>query len=563
MKIKPSIFSTLILLLGFPTGIFAVEKNSAGNAFTFSTSPSESVLLLDDHAVARTKNLTQKFFPAGKHPANPVMRRSEPWEGVGPYVFCNRLIQDEKTGQLRLWYVGHRPPIEYAMGYATSFDGLKWTKPDLAVCRVGDKSALNCIVPDRNADGTGSFVRDPRPETPSHRRYMGVKFTYDGECASFSADGIVWRNYASNPVWRVPADAIHLMWDERRQKFVGFYKVWELIGKEVKPGGPAEGVPFIAHMPTFTPKDLGNGTAEFEGPRITFRAPESATVETQKFILRSGKQGADDGGGVSLSGEWNAKRVQAFAESNDGIHWSNEQVILRADEKDPPTANIQIMFVIPYGGYYLGFLTLHDEAGYFRIHLAWSADGLKWQRPTSRVPWLDVGAQGSFDSGMILGPVDPIFWEKEMWFPYGGFDILHNSPRQDFESALGMATTRLDGFAAWEAGNESGELVTQPFVCNGDRLFVNANAKNGSVAVEVLDEKGNALKGLETKSCRAITTDTLEKGGWIQWKKEKDLRRVQGKQIQLRFTLKNAKLYSFRVADEKTMKLSVPRATTR
>ncbi|MGI8966757.1 MAG: hypothetical protein ACR2H1_11815, partial [Limisphaerales bacterium] len=185
------------------------------------------------------------------------------------------------------------------MGYATSFDGLKWTKPDLSVCRVGDKPALNCIVPDRNADGTGSFVRDPRPETPSHRRYMGVKFTYDGECASFSADGIVWRNYASNPVWRVPADAIHLMWDERRLKFVGFYKVWELIGKEVKPGGPAEGIPFIAHMPTFTPKDLGNGTTEFEGPRITFRAPEAAIVETRKFVLRSDKQGADDGGGTS------------------------------------------------------------------------------------------------------------------------------------------------------------------------------------------------------------------------------------------------------------------------
>lgn len=37
---------------------------------------------------------------------------------------------------------------------------------------------------------------------------------------------------------------------------------------------------------------------------------------------------------------------------------------------------------------------------------------------------------------------------------------------------------------------------------------------------------------------------------------------LQGKQIQLRFTLKNAKLYSFRVADEKTTKLPVPRATT-
>jgi hypothetical protein len=54
-----------------------------------------------------------------------------------------------------------------------------------------------------------------------------------------------------------------------------------------------------------------------------------------------------------------------------------------------------------------------------------------------------------------------------------------------------------------------------------------------------------------------------ESDGWIQWTKEADLRRVEGKQIQLRFTLQNARLYAFRIADEKTMRRPVPRATTR
>jgi hypothetical protein len=107
--------------------------------------------------------------------------------------------------------------------------------------------------------------------------------------------------------------------------------------------------------------------------------------------------------------------------------------------------------------------------------------------------------------------------------------------------------------------------VTQRFRCNGDRLFINADAQKGSLAVEVLDENGNPIKEFESKSCRPVTTDTLadEHAGWIQWPKQKDLRRLQGKQIQLRFTLQNARLYSFRVADEQTMKLPVPRATTR
>ena len=101
--------------------------------------------------------------------------------------------------------------------------------------------------------------------------------------------------------------------------------------------------------------------------------------------------------------------------------------------------------------------------------------------------------------------------------------------------------------------------------CDGDRLFINAEAQNGSVSVEVIDEKGTPLKGLEMQSCRAVVADTLEKTneGWMQWKREKNLRRVQGKQIQLRFILRNARLYSFRVADEKTIHLPAPHATTR
>lgn len=475
-------------------------------------------------------------------------------------------MQDEKTRELRLWYIAYDFTGNfYRWGYATSKDALHWTKPDLDVERFGDAPAKNLLPLGPHPEkGTRSIARDPRPETPAHRRYLGVRFTYEGEFVSFSPDGIHWTEHPANPIWSVPSDMIHVMWDERRQKFAAFFKVWELKGREVKPGGPAEGTPFVAHLPTFTPKDLGNGTTEFEGPCITFRPPGAAEVQKRRFILRSGQQGADDGGGVSLSGEWNAKRVQTFAESEDGIHWKNEQVVLRADAQDPPTANIQYLFVIPYGGYYLGFITMHDEAGYFRIQIAWSADGLSWQRP-ARVPWLDVGPAKAFDCGMILGPADPVLWEREMWFPYGGFPIRHDSKETDWESAIGMATLRLDGFAAWEAGAESGELVTHPFLCNGDRVFINAEAQNGSVAVEVLDENGNPVKGFETKSGRAISTDTLVKegDGWVQWKKEKDLHRLQGKQIQLRFTLRNARLYSFRVADEKTIRLPVPRATNR
>jgi hypothetical protein len=532
----------------------------------FTIKPSESVLLLDDHTVARTKNLTQHFFPAQKHPANPVMRRTEKWEGVGPYLWGNRLMQDEKSGELRMWYIAFDYTGNfYRWGYATSKDAIHWTKPDLGIERFGNTLAKNLLPLGPHPEkGTRSIARDPRPETPSHRRYLGVRFTYQGELVSFSPDGIAWLEYPMNPAWHVPSDIIHIMWDERRNCFTAYYKLWEVSGTLVQTNNSDPEKPFVAYMPTYDMTNQNNGTTSFGGPMIHFHTDGAAEVKRTNFVLRAQNQGKDDGGGTSLSGAWTAKRVQAWAQSDDGIHWKNEQVILRADKQDPATANIQFMFVMPYGGYYLGFLTMHDEAGHFRIQLAWSGDGLHWNRPW-RKPWLDVGTGEAFDRGMVLGPADPILWEREMWFPYGGFPIRHDSPETNWESAIGLATTRLDGFAAWQAGAETGELLTQPFRCNGDRLFVNADVQSGSLQVEVLDEKGKPIKGFESKSSRPITADTLvkESDGWMQWKAKKNLQSVQGKLIQLRFTLKNARLYSFRVADEQTTKLPVPRATQR
>jgi hypothetical protein len=509
---------------------------------------SETILLLDEHTVAAKSNLTQRFFPAAKHPSNPVMRRTEKWEGVGPYVWGNRLMLDEKTGDARLWYIGYDYKGNYyRWGYATSKDGLHWTKPNLGIEKLGNELASNCLPLGPHPEkGTRSIARDPRPETPSHRRYLGVRFTYEGEYVSFSPDGIAWLEYPLNPAWFVPSDIIHVMWDEARNRYTAYYKVWELRGTRIENDGSRK--PFLGYFPWYNMTNR-NEVADFAGPQIHFRTNAAAEVKQTNFVLLAVNQGRDDGGGTSLSGSWTAKRVQAWAESDDGIHWKNEQVVLRADREDPPTSNIQFMFVIRHGGYYLGFLTMHDEAGAFRIQLAWSRDGLQWNR-TWREPWLDIGPQAAFDSGMVLGPADPMFRGKEMWFPYGGFPIRHDSPDQNWESAIGLATIRTDGFSAWEAGSQPGELVTQPFKCTGDLLFLNADASAGSVRVEVM-ENNREVKGFEAAACKVISNDTLaDDPSAVQWKKRKDLRDLRGKNIQLRITMQNARLFSFRMENK-------------
>jgi hypothetical protein len=129
-RIKTRSFCILLLacLASFGASGFAQESNEF-EATSFTTSPRESVLLLGDPTVARTSGLTQRFFPAQKHPANPVLRRAEPWEGNGPYLWGSRLMQDSQSPELRLCYIAYRhEDNHYRWGYATSLDGLKWTR---------------------------------------------------------------------------------------------------------------------------------------------------------------------------------------------------------------------------------------------------------------------------------------------------------------------------------------------------------------------------------------------------------------------------------------------------
>jgi hypothetical protein len=501
--------------------------------------------------------------PAKRHPANPVIRKTEAWEGVGPYVWGTRLLQDVPTGEFRLWYIAYDfAGNYYRWGLATSRDGLSWTKPELNVSQFGGKPARNLLSFGPHAEkGARSIARDPRPGTPPERRFLGIRFTYDGEMVAFSPDALHWTEHPANPVWHVPSDIIHVMWDERRQCFSAYYKLWEVAGTEVLPSG--EHRPFLAYMPTFDNKKRADGKSEvFTGPVVHFRSGAAAEVKNETFVLVSDGQGKDDGGGASLSGAWAAKRVQAWARSDDGVHWTDEQLVLRADDRDPPTANIQYMFVMPYGGYYLGFLTLHDESGRFRIQLAHSADGVKWSRPW-REPWLGGGDKGAFDSEMVLGPADPIIHRREMWFPYGGFPIRHDTTATDWNAAVGLAVTRLDGFAAWrEAEGKVGELVTQPFRCDGDRLYVNADAPRGEVKVELLDDAGKPISGFEADACRPLRGDTLATDGRVRWHANDSLKAVAGRTVRLRFVITRADLFSFRIADEKTAELPVPRATT-
>ena len=56
------------------------------------------------------------------------------------------------------------------------------------------------------------------------------------------------------------------------------------------------------------------------------------------------------------------------------------------------------------------------------------------------------------------------------------------------DGAIGLGTLRLDGFMSVDAGNRGGVLTTKPLAIEGKRLYVNANAAEGELRVEIVDD---------------------------------------------------------------------------
>src|SRR6185436_12388172 len=103
--IVPSV-QRFIAGLSVISSTFLLHVHSAFSA-NLPLKPGQTVLLLDRSTVASATNLRQQFFPAKKYSGNPVLRRTEPWEGVGPYIWGTRLMQDAASKELRLWYTAY------------------------------------------------------------------------------------------------------------------------------------------------------------------------------------------------------------------------------------------------------------------------------------------------------------------------------------------------------------------------------------------------------------------------------------------------------------------------
>ncbi len=372
----------------------------------------------------------------------------------------------------------------------------------------------------------GLFIYDSAYATvPPEKRKPGTymksicRGRKDGLCYAFSKDGIRWTKPMLNIVkWKgkpsnILSEHVHgvgVMKDMRERDPARRYKMF-FKGQIMSVRFSLDGLHWGQYIAC---------------PEI------SAAGDTHNNTIWSPELGKY----VGFTRLWNEnRRVVGRTESPDFVHWTKAVEVFRGKH----LFDIYSMPVFRYAGVYLGFPAIFDErADRVWTELAWSPDTIHWYRIDEGTPLIpNSEKKGDYDWGTIFAS-KPILKDDMIRIYYGGCNGGHFDWRDGF---LCLATLRLDGFAGYEPVkiNEQGIVITKP-IDFGSGLRITADAEGGTVIVSLIDKTGKVL--LTSQPITANVTDEL-----VIWKDKSELKKVVGKEVRLKFAIKRAKLYSFRL----------------
>jgi hypothetical protein len=249
------------------------------------------------------------------------------------------------------------------------------------------------------------------------------------------------------------------------------------------------------------------------------------------------------------------------------LKWSEPVPVVVTDETDHRQARlleggthaeIYNMSAFPYGGQWLGLITLFRRTGEPKVikgpdqskddgpidvQLVHSRDGRIWERCSDRSPVIPLGPYG-YDSGSILGVCNsPVIVGDEMWMYYTAMTTTHGGYLPEKEFSIARASWRLDGMVSMQAGNETGSIETVLCQTEGEKLFINADVKKGELKVEVLDVNGKAIRGYQEDECISLTGDSVKRR--VTWHSRELL--PDDVPFRLRFYLRNGDIYSYTI----------------
>ncbi|MFP6768834.1 MAG: hypothetical protein VB859_11720 [Planctomycetaceae bacterium] len=400
--------------------------------------------------------------------------------------FYGTVLYDE--GRFKMWW---RKPGQVGFGYSESKDGLRFTSK-------ADVTGINFA-----GDFTLSVMIDPRETDPAHR----YKAAYDapGMAAglAYSRDGIRWTTYnRGRPVTKRAADTYNfLLWDEA-----------------------------AATYRLFTRTDFGTsgGQGEWRGTRMMVNA------DPKQHPLK-----------------W--KTVRNWVFDRDGKKESRRRQIYSVTDWMRHGVHFGLMSVYEWpsdfseGG---PDKVKRHERDVMNFYIATSRDADSWDLSWiyAGQPIVPRGPSGSFDKDLLIPASSIVTHAGRHWLYYCGANERHGDPtfKMQRDHAIGVATIGEDRLVGLEAADH-GVLLTRPFRLDGKHLVLNSVVqKGGRLRVAVLDSEGHARPGFAADQSRSSGGD--HPVNRVRWSGKARLASLAGKTIRLKFDIRRAILYSFRIA---------------
>lgn len=401
--------------------------------------------------------------------------------------FYGTVLHDE--GKFKLWY---RKPNGGGFGYCESADGLAFEhRADIeGIPFAGDYT----------------LAVEIDPSAPPQRRFLaGFDAVGMAAGAAHSADGIHWTaDNGGQPITFRAADSYNqILWD-------GKARLHRL----------------------FTRSDFGpaGGEAELRGTRSMIHTAWPARP-TEWSLVRQwvfDREGAEE-----------ARRRQIYAVTcwiRHGVYFALLSVYEHPGDTSEGAATDK--------------RTRHEK-DVMNFYIAASRDGDWWDLHWvySGQPLIPRGPAGAFDKDIVLPASTIVTHQDRHWLYYSGADERHGTEKTRFDRshAIGLATLPLDRFVGLTAGEQEGVVISKPFRLEGQELVLNLDATGGVAAVEILDEQGTPWPGFGRQEL-ATLTGASQLRFTPRWEGQDGVAALEGKVVRLKFTLKNASLYSFQVA---------------
>lgn len=470
---------SMILLIIVVVFLNAGCEKATSEALELSSGPH---LFIDDYLIGEQSFLNRTVNNPTKLPEPIVwggMNRDQVWQ---PYL---SVIFDEDLDRYRMWY---NTPIDTNevsrchIGYLESEDGINWIRPH-RILDFPHEIQFGVTVLDRGADWGNP-----------NERYVLATYLKPGFRIATSPDGFEWTSLSDEPVFLHNHDINSLHWDPIRQQYLAF----------------------VSHRRDGY-EDKSHPTQNDDRRRIPHQTISKDLVNWDEI--------------------WTIfePKLDVHLEKGETQFYSMSGVIVRGDLLIGLVKILRDDLNATYGKNARQMGDLKRKAGGIGYTvLAWSRDGITWQRDHD--PFLNRDPfPGTFDHAMAWGD-EQIIVDDETYIYYGGYERGHKVARFR-ERHIGLARMPKDRYVSRDADLNEGYLITKPLKLKGNSLTINANVF-GECKIRLLDANHKPILGY---AWFELSGDSIAHR--VEWSKE--LSAVSGKPVCLEFRMKKAQLFGF------------------